>query len=403
MAERIEITGSHQQTLAARIDRPNGATRAWALFAHCFSCSKDVAAARTIARQLASHGIGVLRFDFTGLGHSDGDFSDTNFSTNLADLEAAAQWMAEHEQAPSLLIGHSLGGAAVVAVASRIDSVVAVATIGAPSQADHVIENFGQHLETIETTGEAEVDLAGRPFKIKKQFVDDVRGAKVVDAAENLKRPLLVMHAPTDNVVGIENATGLFIAARHPKSFVSLDDADHLLSRKSDGIYAADVISGWVSKYLPAVTSRASDQAAPPAGHIRVFETGQGKFTNQVLSGDHALVADEPKSVGGNDSGPGPFDYVSAGLGACTSMTLRMYAERKGWELGQISVDVRHTKENNLETGELQDVFDRSITVAGLDDQEKMDRLIEIADKCPVHKTLKNASQIRTAYGQDAI
>lgn len=403
MAESVEISGRNGQTLSARLDRPNGRVKAWALFAHCFSCSKDVAAARTIARSLASNGIGVLRFDFTGLGHSEGDFADTNFSTNLSDLEDAANWLAENEAAPDLLIGHSLGGAAVVAVASRLPSVKAVATIGAPSQADHVIENFGQHLDQIETTGEAQVDLAGRPFTIKKQFVEDVRGAKVTDAAAILKRPLLVMHSPTDLVVGIENATGLFTAAKHPKSFVSLDDADHLLTRRADGEYAAGVIYGWASRYLPDSTKTEPETSdTPPEGYVRVRETGAGGYENEVISGPHRMIADEPVSLGGTDKGPTPYGYLAASLGACTSITMRMYTGRKGWDVGAITVDVKHSKEVNAETGEKEDVFERRISVEGVMDPDQEARLLEIADKCPVHKTLKSASHIRTVYGQDA-
>ncbi|MEO1027843.1 MAG: bifunctional alpha/beta hydrolase/OsmC family protein [Pseudomonadota bacterium] len=404
MADTVQISGRNAQTLAARIDRPGGAVKAWALFAHCFSCSKDVAAARTIARTLASKGIGVLRFDFTGLGHSDGDFADTNFSTNLSDLEDAANWLAENEMAPDLLIGHSLGGAAVVAVAGRLPSVKAVATIGAPSEADHVIHNFGSHLDEIEEMGEAQVDLAGRPFKIKKQFVEDVRGAKVKDAAANLKRPLLVMHAPSDEVVGIDNATGLFVSAKHPKSFVSLDDADHLLSKRADGIYAAEVIAGWASRYLPGLTAAPSSPPTAPAdGVVRVTETGQGKYHNDVLVGAHRMIADEPVSLGGTDQGPTPYDYLKASLAACTSITLRMYTQRKGWDIGPITVDVTHEKTENAETGDKEDVFERNISVAGKVTDEQKAKLIEIADKCPVHKTLKSASQIRTVYGQDVI
>ncbi|MEL7453108.1 MAG: alpha/beta fold hydrolase, partial [Pseudomonadota bacterium] len=335
MTEQVNFEGARGQRLAGRLDLPVGKPRGMALFAHCFSCSKDIAAAREIARHLASQGFGVLRFDFTGLGASGGDFSDTNFSTNLEDLEAAAAWLAEEYSGPSLLIGHSLGGAAVVAVAARLPWVKAVATIGAPSDAEHVIHNFATEVETIKQDGEAEVLLAGRPFTIKKQFIDDVSGARVKDAAANLKHPLLVLHAPGDEVVGIDNATGLFVSAKHPKSFVSLDTADHLLTRPSDARYAADVIAAWAGKYLPA-TLAAEDGTV--SGAVTVEETGISLYQNSVCVGSHRLLADEPPAIGGNDTGPDPYDYVTAGLGACTSITLRMYANRKKWPLDRIRV-----------------------------------------------------------------
>ena len=399
MRKAITFPGAAGQTLSGRLDLPDGPVRAMALFAHCFSCSKDIAAAREIAGVLADAGIGVLRFDFTGLGSSEGDFADTNFSTNLEDLEAAARWLAETHQAPDLLIGHSLGGAAVVAVADRLASVKAVATIGAPSDADHVIQQFGSKLDEIESSGEAEVLLAGRPFTIKRQFVEDVSGAKVKHAAAALGRPLLVLHAPLDVIVGIDNATGLFLSARHPKSFVSLDKADHLLSRPEDARYAAEVILGWSSRYLPAQGETQAPQG--PINGLRVEETGAGKFQARVQVGKHDFLADEPISVGGDDTGPTPYDLVSAGLGACTTMTLRMYAERKGWPVGKIAVDVSHAKDYaddcaNCEQDRKIDVFERVITIAGDLTEEQHARMLEIADKCPVHRTLESVAHVRT-------
>lgn len=399
MAQNVKFQGKAGQILTGILELPSDASpRAMALFAHCFSCSKDIAAARIISRELAAKGIGVFRFDFTGLGKSEGDFADTNFSTNLDDLEAAANWLAEHHSGPDLLVGHSLGGAAVVAVASRLPMVKAVATIGAPSDADHVIHNFGSKLDEIETRGEAEVLLAGRPFTIKKQFVEDVSGAKVRDAAADLHRPLLVMHAPTDQTVSIDNASGLFVSAKHPKSFVSLDTADHLLSNKDDAAYAATLICGWVGRYLPAKT-QAEAEATTHDG-VYVSETGGGRFENLVVSGQHKMIADEPVSVGGGDAGPGPYEYVSAGLGACTSMTLRMYAERKKWPLEKVGVQVRFSREPNLEdpTGEKHDTFERVIDIVGDLDETQRERLLEIADKCPVHRTLERDVHVKTRF-----
>ncbi|MEO0881506.1 MAG: bifunctional alpha/beta hydrolase/OsmC family protein [Pseudomonadota bacterium] len=402
MRKAVTFQGSDGQTLSGRLDLPDGDIRAFALFAHCFSCSKDIAAARNIATTLINHGIGLLRFDFTGLGMSEGSFSDTNFSTNLDDLEAAAAWLENTYGAPQLLIGHSLGGAAVIAVASRLPSVRAVATIGAPSDADHVIHQFGSHLDEIAQSGEAQVALAGRPFTIKKQFVDDVSGAKVRDAASSLGRPLLVLHAPLDDVVGLDNATGLFLSAKHPKSFVSLDGADHLLSRSDDAQFAANVIAAWFGRYMTG--ERSAKTEAPPVEGTFVEETGRGKFQARIRTGPHELLADEPASVGGDDTGPSPYDLVSAGLGACTTMTLRMYAERKKWPVGRIGVHVSHEKDyaddcENCEQDRRIDIFERRISIDGDLTEEQHDRMLEIADKCPVHRTLESIAHVRTKSG----
>lgn len=393
---KMEFPSADGHTLAAKVDLPAFPPRAYALFAHCFSCSKDIKAAQRIARRLTEFGFGVVRFDFTGLGHSEGDFANTNFTTNVQDLIAAANWMVSAGAAPRLLIGHSLGGAAVVTAAHEIASARAVVTIGAPADAEHVIHNFGEKIDEIETRGEAEVKLAGRPFIIRKQFLEDVRGAKVRDAAASLKRPLLVLHSPIDAVVGIENATGLFIAARHPKSFVSLDGADHLLTRNEDADFAAEAIAGWSRRYV------FDDAEETPQGTI-VSETRRGaKYENAVMIDGHALIADEPPSVGGRDFGPDPYEYVTAGLGACTSMTLRMYADRKGWPLEKVSVALSHEKTHahdcaHCEEGRKVDVFERHISVEGPLTDEQRQRLLEIADLCPVHRTLEEPVLIRTS------
>ena len=397
MSKNIEFEGANGQMLSGILELPSGKTpAAMVLFAHCFSCSKDIIAARVIARTLAELGYGVLRFDFTGLGQSEGSFSDTNFSTNLDDLESAANWLAAEYGGPDIIVGHSLGGAAVIAVTHRLPSVKAVATIGAPSDADHVIHNFGSRLDEIEERGEAEVLLAGRPFTIKKQFVDDVSGAKVKSAVETLNRPLLVMHAPTDMVVGIENASGLFAHAKHPKSFVSLDTADHLLSRKEDAAYAAGVIANWAVRYVPVDTPN----SAPAGEGVYVNETGPGRYENLVSTGKHKMIADEPVSVGADDNGPGPYEYLSAVLGACTSMTLRMYADRKGWPLEKVGVRVLFSREPDPANpdGEAQDTFSRIIDIEGELDESQRARLLEIADKCPVHKTLERVVHVRTGF-----
>jgi putative redox protein len=388
----IEFPGSHGLTLAARLDMPQGTPTAYAVFAHCFTCSKDSKAASYISSSLAAAGIAVLRFDFTGLGGSEGDFSNTGFSSNLDDLVAAADFLRAEYEAPKLLVGHSLGGAAVLAAAPRIDEVVAIATVNAPADPAHVIHNFGSSLEEIEATGEAKVSLGGRPFVIRKSFVDDARAQKVNAILPNLRRALLVMHAPRDKIVDISNAQDIFVPAKHPKSYISLDDADHLLSRRDDALYAGMVMAAWAARYLPARIDAQEQRSGK--GDVLVSETGDGKFAQTINVGRHWMRADEPQSVGGDDSGPTPYQLLSASVGACTSMTIRMYAERKKWSLGRISVRVRHDKIHAKDCAECEDKagrvdrIEREITVEGDLTDEQRQRVLEIADKCPVHRTL---------------
>jgi putative redox protein len=398
---RITFAGSLGDELAARLDLPAGPVRAYALFAHCFTCSKDIIAARHIAGKLAALGIAVLRFDFTGLGSSQGEFANTTFSSNIEDLVRAADHLRARFAAPALLIGHSLGGAAVLAAAHRVPEATAVVTIAAPSDVAHVLHHFNAKLADIERDGVADVTLAGRSFTIRKDFVEDAKGQALKDRIANLRKALLVMHAPTDQTVGIENATAIFTAARHPKSFVSLDRADHLLSNPRDAAYAAEVIAAWASRYLP------DEQAGAAAEEgIVVAETGVGKFQNMVTAGRHHLLADEPASVGGLDSGPNPYDYLAIALGACTSMTLRIYAEHKKLALGRIMVRVSHGKvpvEHCEDCGEAAegrtgkiDRFERTISVEGGIDAALADKLVEIAGKCPVHRTLEAGAAVVT-------
>ncbi|PSH70244.1 osmotically inducible protein C [Phyllobacterium brassicacearum] len=400
--QRLQFSGHSGATLAARLDLPNGPLRAYALFAHCFTCSKDLASVRRIAAELAREGIAVLRFDFTGLGSSEGEFASTNFSSNVADLLSAADYLRQHHQAPSLLIGHSLGGAAVLAVAKDIPEVRAVATIGAPADVGHVLKNFGTSLEEIEKWGAAEVDLAGRKFLVRKQFVEDARAQCIKDAVASLKKPLLILHSPLDQTVGIENATEIFLAAKHPKSFVSLDKADHLLTDLEDAAFAGRIISGWLKRYLAAD----APQGTGPIEHVRVMETGEGKFQNSVQAGSHRLFADEPENVGGLDSGPSPYDFLSIALGACTSITLRQYSDYKKLTLGRIGVDVSHAKIHFKDCEECTesersgsgriDRFERIISVDGDVTEELRGKIAEIADKCPVHRTLEAVAKIKT-------
>lgn len=399
---KIEFTGHTGDLLSARLDLPDTPPRAYALFAHCFSCSKDLHASRRVTSRLAELGLAVMSFDFTGLGASEGAFSDTNFSTNVADLLAAANWLGREYQAPALLVGHSLGGTAAIIAASKIESVQAVATIAAPSDAKHVLQTFDAYLEEIEQQGVANVALAGRPFTIKKQFLDDVRDQNVTDIVAGLDKPFLVLHAPLDATVGIDNATALFVAAKHPKSFTSLNDADHLLSRTHDAQYAANVISAWSAPYIGKASDPALFALELKGTDVIVSETGRGKYQNLVQAGRHALLADEPAKVGGDDTGPDPYAFVSAGLGACTSITLRMYAERKDWPLVRVSVAVSHRKDHMRDCEDCEDkaakvdVFKREIRFEGDLDEVQRTRLLEIADNCPVHKTLEVSSIIET-------
>ena len=397
--ERTEFANAKGEKLAALIDLPLGKPAAFALFAHCFTCGKDNLAAKRISERLTMHGMGVLRFDFTGLGMSEGEFANTHFTSNIDDLVAAADHLRKVQGAPAILIGHSLGGAAVLAAAHRIPDSRAVVTIAAPFDPAHVTGLFKEHIEKIREQGEVEVQLAGRPFRIKREFLNDIAEKKLQECLTNLRKALLIFHSPTDNIVGIENASRIFTTAKHPKSFVSLAGADHLLSQKSDAVYVANVISAWTERYL--------DQPVVPGdtveiGTVLVRETGGSKFQQEILSGPHRFLADEPVNVGGLDSGPGPYNLLLAGLGACTSMTLRLYADNKKLPLERVSVRLTHNKIHaedclNCETKEGKiDRIDRNITLEGAVSAEDRKRLLEIADKCPVHRTLKSEIEIRT-------
>jgi uncharacterized OsmC-like protein/alpha/beta superfamily hydrolase len=398
---RVTFKGSAGTELAARLDLPAGPVRGFALFAHCFTCTKDILAAKRIASGLAAAGVGVLRFDFTGLGSSEGEFANTNFSSNVEDLVHAAAYLRANFVAPHLLIGHSLGGTAVLAAATEIPEAKAVVTIGAPADVAHVLSQFGSSLDEIRQRGQARVTLAGRQFTIGLTFIEDAEEQRLTGRIATLGKALLVMHAPLDAVVGIDNASKIFLAAKHPKSFVSLDDADHLLSDASIAAYAARVIVAWASKYLPADPPDAKIEEG-----VLIRETMQGKYQNIAVAGRHRLFADEPVSVGGLDSGPNPYDYLSIALGACTAMTLRVYTEHKKIDLGRISVAVKHGKvaaQHCMDCGEAAegregkiDRFERVISIEGKVDPGLEEKLAEIADKCPVHRTLEATSAIIT-------
>ena len=400
--ERFQFTGEGGHQLAAALDTPDSAIRAYALFAHCFTCGKDVLAAKRIATALAAKGIAVLRFDFTGLGSSEGDFANSTFSSNVADLVRAANHLRETRKAPAILIGHSLGGAAILAAASQIPEAKAVVTISAPSDPAHVTHLFKDRIEDIRRHGEVEVSLAGRPFRIKREFLDDVAEHGLTEHIAKLHKALLVMHSPTDDTVGIDNATHIFMAAKHPKSFVSLAGSDHLLTGKQDAAYVADMIGAWSERYVDAAAPAPAADPPEGSGSVVVRETRNSRFQQTITTGPHQMLADEPKSAGGEDSGPGPYDFLLAGLGACTSMTMRMYADRKSLPLDRITVTLQHQKIHAEDCAECEtkagmlDQIDRVISIEGALDADQRKRLMEIADKCPVHRTLTSEIRIVT-------
>ncbi|MCA9626243.1 MAG: alpha/beta fold hydrolase [Myxococcales bacterium] len=395
-SEKWEFSGSQGDRLAGLLELPAGEVKAVALFAHCFTCSKDSFAAARIARGLASRGFAVLRFDFTGLGASDGEFANTNFSSNVEDLVYAANALSERLKAPSLLVGHSLGGTAAIAAAGQLSSVKAVVTINAPHEPAHVERYLESATAEIEARGEATVRLAGRPFKIKKQFLEDISAQRIDQHLKQLDAALLVFHSPEDETVGIENAQQVYQAARHPKSFVSLDGADHLLHRRQDAEYVSEVLSAWVSRYVSLGDSR--PEPLPKQVHVaraRARELHQpSKLTLELQSGDDRFLADEPEQLGGADLGPAPYDYLLMALGACTTMTVRLYADHKGLPLEDVQVDLRHEKVDasecpdcQMKTGKI-DKIEREIRLTGDLTDEQRTRLLEIANRCPVHRTL---------------
>ena len=404
-AERFDFANAQGEKLAALLDRPDGPIRAVALFAHCFTCGKDNKAARLIAHGLASHGIAVLRFDFTGLVSSEGEFANTTFSSNIDDLVAAADHLQRQVGAPAILIGHSLGGAAVLAAAHRIAEARAVVTIAAPFDPAHVVGLFAERVEEIKAKGEIEVALAGRPFRVRRALLDDIARQNLGPRIAELRKALLVFHSPTDESVGIDNASHIFTTAKHPKSFISLAGADHLLRRPSDAAYVAHVVAAWAERYLemPAQMPASKQPAATTEpGQVVVRETRHGTFEQDITAGRHHFLADEPVAAGGLDSGPGPYDFLLAALGACTSMTLRLYADRKQLPLKRTQVRLRHSRIYAADCAECEtkegmlDRIERIISLEGELDAEARKRLLEIADKCPVHRTLTSEIDIRT-------
>ena len=397
-SKRLFFENADGEKLAARLELPaHQDPEAYAIFAHCFTCNKNLTAVRNISRALTQKGFGVLRFDFTGLGESEGDFEDTNFSSNIQDLVAAIQFMERELEAPKLLVGHSLGGAAVIFAAKLMPSIEAVATIGAPSAPQHVQHLFKSSIDEIETTGLAKLLIGGRSFTIKKQFIDDISGKNMPKTVKALRKPLLIMHSPQDTTVGIENAGEIYAAAMHPKSFVSLNGADHLLSDKEDSLYVGDMISSWASRYIDFPEKKVLKSTKSVMVHL-----GAEGFTTDVVAGKHTFIADEPESVGGNDYGPSPYDLLLASLGTCTAMTLRMYAQRKQWDLTEVNVHLNHSKQYAEDCSDCNnpkamiDLIEREIELKGDLDAKQRNRLMEIADRCPVHRTLHNRIEVET-------
>src|SRR6201995_3779273 len=399
--EKFQFTGEGGHQLAPPRHPPDGEPSAYALFAHCFTCGKDVLAARRIATALSAKGIATLRFDFAGLGSSEGDFANATFSSNVADLVRAADHLRNVRAAPAILIGHSLGGAAILAAAGKIPEAKAVVTIAAPSDPVHVTGLFKDHVDRIRAQGEAQVSLAGRPFTIKREFLDDVAEQRLLDQVKQLHKALLVMQSPTDDTVGIDNATRIFVAAKHPKSFVSLSGADHLLSQRRDSSYVADVIAAWATRYVDLATAPAAEAQDKPR-QVVVQETRAGKFQNSVAIGPHHLPADEPRAAGGDDTGPGPYDFLLTALGACKSMTMRLYADRKSFPLERATVTLNHSKIYAKDCAECEtkdgmlDQIEVAIGLEGPLDADQRKRIMEIADKCPVHRTLTSEIRILT-------
>lgn len=399
--KRIKFKNSNDLELSARLELPAGTVSPiqFAIFAHCFTCGKNAKATTTISRALTQSGFGVLRFDFTGLGQSEGDFSDTGFATNVEDLIDAAKFLEEFYSAPSLLIGHSLGGTAVIHAASKISNIKAICTIGAPFEAAHVLKLFGKNRSEIQEKGSARVRIASRDFTIGAKFLNDLEETSTSDILSNLKIPILIMHSPQDEIVEIQNAADIYNAAFHPKSFISLDGTNHLLTNDDDANYVARVLGAWVSRYIPE-----DEKNKLKTDKQVVVEIGSDGFTTEILAGDHSFLADEPESVGGNNLGPSPYQLLNAALGACTAMTLKMYADRKKWPLTKSTIHLSHNKEYNMDSANPEmgsskiDVFERVLELEGDLSEEQRNRLEEIANKCPVHRTLMDKSvEIRTS------
>lgn len=400
-SSKINFTNKEGEILSGRLDLPaNQDPHNFAIFAHCFTCTKDFSAVRNISKALAAEGFGVLRFDFTGLGDSDGNFADTNFSSNVEDLGCAADFLAKEYKAPSLLVGHSLGGAAAIFAAAKIDTIKAVATIGAPSNPVHVQKQLGEKLLAIKEDGQAVVTLAGRDFTFKQQFIDDLEECSCVEAAKRLNKALLILHSPQDDTVTIKNAEEIYHAANHPKSFVTLDGSEHLLIDKKNAAYVGKVVAGWATRYIPVPEE---DLIKTTFDAVASLDEEDG-FTTQLKLGNHHFQADEPLRVGGNDYGPTPYELLAGSLSACTAMTIQMYARRKGWLIDNVEVHTSYSKDYATDCESCEndssakiDTFTKEVRLESSLDEKQIQRILQIADKCPVHKTLHSETQVITS------
>ncbi|WCO01247.1 bifunctional alpha/beta hydrolase/OsmC family protein [Psychroserpens ponticola] len=391
--EKLQIVNKKGIKLQAYLELPaNQKPNYFVIFAHCFTCSSTLSAVKNISRSLTNHGFGVLRFDFTGLGRSEGEFADSHFSANVDDLIAVNDFLKENYKAPSLLVGHSLGGAAVLVAASKLDNIKAVATVGAPAAVDHVKHLFSHGIDQIKNKGKVEVNIGGRPFKIDEEFVSDFDKTDLLDIVKTLRKPLLILHSPIDTIVGIKNAEQLYHNAHHPKSFVSLDNADHLLSKSEDSKYVGNIIATWVERYFKAKENiMLETNGEQLVGHLNLIEDN---FTTSIQTKNHSMLADEPSSFGGDDFGPSPYEYLNAGLIACTAMTLKLYAQRKQWDLKEVFVYVTHSRKHSDDLGiEIDrptylDHISKKLKFIGDLNNTQKERLKEIASRCPVHKTI---------------
>jgi putative redox protein len=401
-SSKLNIPNAKGQTLQAYLELPaNQKPNYYAIFAHCFTCSSTLSAVKNISRALTNYGFGVVRFDFTGLGKSEGEFADSHFSANVGDLMSVSDYMSTNFESPSLLVGHSLGGAAVIVAASKLDSIKAVATIGAPASVNHVTHLFSHGIEEVMQKGEAEVNIGGRPFKINKEFVEEFTKTDLPSILKNLRKPILIMHSPIDTIVGIKNAEQLYHNARHPKSFVTLDNSDHLLTNTNDSNYAGNIIGTWVQRYFPSKeVDTLETKGEQLVGHLNIVEDN---FTTNIQTKNHSIIADEPVSVGGDDFGPSPYELLNSGLAACTVMTLKLYAERKKWDLKEVFVYVSHSRKHsddlNIEVDRptYLDHISKKLKFVGDLDAAQKQRLKEIASKCPVHKTIASEVVFETA------
>ncbi|MCH5598907.1 bifunctional alpha/beta hydrolase/OsmC family protein [Niabella ginsengisoli] len=398
---QLEIINKKGNKLNAHLELPaNQKPHSYAIFAHCFTCNSTFETVKNISRTLARYGFGVVRFDFMGLGHSEGDFAESHFSGNVDDLISVSDYLDEHFKAPSLLVGHSLGGAAAIVAASRLQNIKAVATIGAPASVSHAKRLFSEQVKNTEGNEPVEVTIEGRPFKINAEFVKDFDKTDLIDIVKSLRKPILIMHAPHDNSVGIENARELYHHAFHPKSFISLDDADHLLTKSKDSQYVGNMIGTWAQRYFDEVENEMLDPAGEQlVAHLNVKED---KFTTLMQTRKHSLIADEPASFGGDDLGPAPYDFLSAALASCSVLTVKLYAERKGWDLQEVYSYITYSKKHSDDLmldvekpGQIDHLSKKLKFIGDLTDEQRT-RLTEVASKCPVHKTLTSKVIIET-------